>query len=53
MRHLDGEMQLVIGFLSKEFKRRVLVINAELGTIQEWVELETMDPSNIPHPEST
>lgn len=47
MRHLDGEVQLAVGFLSEEFKRRVLVINTELGIIQEWVEVETMGPSNI------
>lgn len=48
MRHLDGEMQLVVEFLNEEFKTRVSVINTELGIITEWVEVETMDLSNLP-----
>lgn len=39
---------MAVGFLSEEFKRRVLVINTELGIIQGWVEVETKDPSNTP-----
>lgn len=41
MRHLDGEMQLVVEFLNEEFKRSVSVINTELGIITEWVEVKT------------
>lgn len=48
MRHLDGEMQLVVEFFNEEFKTRVSVINTELGIITEWVEVETMDLSNLP-----
>lgn len=36
---------MIVGFLRKEFKRRVWIINIHLGVVKEWVEVEAMADS--------